>query len=456
MIEFKQNHIQHAATYDHVWLMARHRYHSRRKKGLRPGDIVIDPSHGIEQMVEMLAAIMGHYIYIPIADHGLDWIAQNSRPHSEQGSTRYVIATRDHLGSLIWETCFAGIAPIDSFQIGLRTSGSESKDGRWVFHSADNIMHQLQHHHQFIDKIQAGEDRVISLPHFHAFGLILDRLLGVYGRQNLIFCSEMRTIIDLLSSDNDAIMPRFAAIVPRQISILYELLRQRQKLDIMRTLTLHTGGAPVSASLQAKLEHICEELIIGYGLTECGPGVLINGKAVGCEVRLSPNHQSNKLFDLEVKTPSLGLMAEDQIELKDGFLLTKDLCIKHPHGIEVIGRQSELIKTQAGEWLHLHDLRSQIGRLLATESFSIQLDYQTRQSHLTIRLLKADKSAPMNRFHSLQHLINKQLGIDVKLWLPTDFKSLTKAIYERSDAMKGKSIDQVLANLPSDYFTCVA
>lgn len=452
MALIRQQTIAEAATFDHVWLQARHRFHDFRKAGLKPGEIILDPSQNLNAMANLLAAMMGQFIYVPIPAGFTDF--ECSDPLTSD--IRALVSTSAQMCHFRWSDTFASIPRIPCFQVALKTSGSESGSGRWVLLSAEAMLHQLASHHEAMPSLAAEQDRLISLPGFHSFGLILDRLLGLYSRQNLIFCPDPRDMIHLLTDNQDVIDIRMMALVPRQIAYLFEKLEAMDSLTQLSTLNLHTGGAPLSTTFRTMIQDRLQSLHIGYGLTECGPGVLLNGKPVGCDVHLMALPENSQLFSLEVKTPSLGLMAEKHRKMNGDYFQTNDLAVRGQQGIEVIGRASDMIKTQAGTWLHLQDLRLSIGHILDSESFSLSIKHDLDQPELSIRILTTEKTIDATRQRSLENFVRKTLHYNITLWIPLDYSALAEDLEQNQLQHKGKSVAQMIASLSEDYFQQVA
>jgi acyl-CoA synthetase (AMP-forming)/AMP-acid ligase II len=233
----------------------------------------------------------------------------------------------------------------------LRTSASLS-EGRWVGYEAKNIFQQLQLHQDVLTLLRAR--RLQLLPLYHTFGLILDTLFAFYQGQDILFI-EMDEVskggwLKYLhqTSWDMALTPRLAFLAARWAQAKGHLMG-----------LLHVGGAPLTTSCRQLCEKVFREVKEGYGLTECGPGVLIENRPLaGVELRLEPVEKD--IGVLWVKTPMLGSWHQQKSQLVHGWLCTQDLACCERGLWKIVGRSSRCFKQTDGRWSSLESFEHQV------------------------------------------------------------------------------------------------
>lgn len=249
--------------------------------------------------------------------------------------------------------------PADTVVV-LNTSGTSNGAPSQIPLTGTGLIAQLVNHGS-VFSADWERTRLSILPHHHAFGLVLDLFLGIYMRQRVLCEPDLarspHTLLKTLHQKKIGML----ALVPRVL----ELLNRGSDIDqsaraAIADLHIHTGGAPIRPQLREDLNLKLRKLTIGYGLTEAGPGVLIDGIPIGCEIKLaeqisathSPIHvpSSDRPRIINVRGPSLspGITTDS-----DGFFCTNDLAIYDNHRIEVIGRAGPAIKDLNGTWIPL-------------------------------------------------------------------------------------------------------
>ena len=125
------------------------------------------------------------------------------------------------------------------------------------------------------------------------------------------------------------------------------------------------GGAPVRGAVRRHLQGT--HLRVGYGQTECGPGVTLGeagewewddflGRPWGCEVALrsAPGETNEELF-LRGENLAMGYASAEQflpIVREDGWRATGDLATRSGEGFIFQGRKDELFKLDNGRMVN--------------------------------------------------------------------------------------------------------
>ena len=246
-------------------------------------------------------------------------------------------------------------------ELVLKTSGSLGHP-KIVSLSGDAILHQIRSFATSVG-VEPDSGRLIFLPLHHCFGLIMDLLVGLFSKQTIFLRTPNQfspsTVFKTLQQQNI----RDISLVPRMVEILLDCAEKNpEKMCLLRNLRVHIGGSPISASLRQRSQAAFDQVIEGYGLTECAGGVLLNGRANQCEVELNPISEKADLYELCVKSPALGHFAAAESEFNEnGCYRTGDVAARKPDGsIEVIGRKGDFFKDQSGSWTSLAALRERL------------------------------------------------------------------------------------------------
>jgi long-subunit acyl-CoA synthetase (AMP-forming) len=343
---------------DQIWRASAVLLAKLRKKGCSNGTVVTTTNSGVRLLRDLLATALCGAILKP----------GTPRPVGRE------FQMEEHPALLIQQDSVTGPAihndpgyPPDTVLL-LYTSGSSTGRPSLIPLTGRGLIAQLVNHGAVFSN-DWERTRLSILPQHHAFGLILDLLLGVYLRQRVLLGSNelSRSPNELLRTISEKRV-QVVALVPRVLELLERKLRQQPpSLGIMADLHIHTGGAPVRPQLQQELTGKIRKLTIGYGLTEAGPGVMIDGVPIGCEVKVveqtsealvtpkttPPPHDGI----LWVRGPSLSpALATDS----EGYYCTNDLAVCHDQGIEVIGRAGPAIKDANGRWVSLSCLEHEL------------------------------------------------------------------------------------------------
>jgi long-subunit acyl-CoA synthetase (AMP-forming) len=125
------------------------------------------------------------------------------------------------------------------------------------------------------------------------------------------------------------------------------------------------GGAPVRGDVRQRLQGT--RLRVGYGQTECGPGVTLGeagdwatddylGRPLGCDVALrpSPEASTGELF-VQGENLALGYVQGKEVlpvVAVDGWRATGDLATRMGEGFVFQGRKDELFKLDNGRMVN--------------------------------------------------------------------------------------------------------
>lgn len=331
-----------------LWPLAIEQMRFWRRAGVTQGDILLDTPTGIDGVVRIVAALVGGFVYWPLAPVRLEAL---SRPPPA------TISAHSMLASHVWRlppdssTCpisvcsplaldALGQLPADTALL-LETSGASSGCPTLIALGGAAVLHQLQGHARALD-LREGEVRACVLPWWHAFGLVLDLLLGLWAGQVLWLAPDgARQPRPLLSLCRDEQVEHLAC-VPRVVQLLISAATDGPALPRLR---VHSGGARMGDELARRTRRQFGGWLEGYGLTECGPGVLLDGHPVDCEVKLD-----GTVGELQIRTASMGHFVglPERIDAWRWFQ-SLDLAHRAPDGrIEILGRSGAAWKDTAG------------------------------------------------------------------------------------------------------------
>lgn len=328
-----------------------------RKTGCLAGTVIATTNSGFLLVRDLLAAARWGAILHPISSKLLVERGHFSPRHM-------LLLQEDNVSRALNqpETSY----PADTVLL-LNTSGSVTGTPATIPLTGAGLIAQLVNHGELFSA-DWERTRLSLLPHHHAFGLVLDLLLGVYMRQRVICSPELtRTPYGLLQTLNQRKIG-VVALVPRLLELLSRKITQHPDGHwAIADLHIHAGGAPIRPPLRTELMGWLRKLTIGYGLTEAGPGVLIDGIPTGCKIKIidpgsgdlmtSPSQKEGILW---VRSQSLSpALATDS----EGYFCTNDLAICVENRIEVIGRAGPAIKDSNGSWVPLSSIEHELLRV---------------------------------------------------------------------------------------------
>ena len=192
------------------------------------------------------------------------------------------------------------------------------------------------------------------LPWTHAFGFTLEFLMGVLNGARLRSVPPA-SFNEILNVDR----PEVLFGVPRALSGIPDQVLTSLQGGIV-------GGAPIRGQLRERLKRT--RLCVGYGQTECSPGVTLGrpgewerddflGRPLGCEVMLGPpDHDGETELLVRGKNTALGQLSGGSMRpvvTAEGWLPTGDLAIPTGDGGYVFrGRSDERFKLDNGRMVN--------------------------------------------------------------------------------------------------------
>ncbi len=383
-------------------------WHAWRKAGARPGDVIEDAMpRGLSAVVRLLACLSGGLVWRPLKDS-----AEPPLP-----SAWRVDAQGQLSGGPIERRAAAGPSGVL-----LESSGSEGAP-KQVLLSQAALCWQLEAHHAVL---QPGRDdvRVLTLPWTHAFGLVLDLLLGLVAQQTLVLAPlsgtwSPRSLASRLA-EADA---TWWCAVPR----LLELVLDAAPPAARGPTCVLVGGAPVSPRLREAANAwvgASGRLHVGYGMTEAGPGLAIDGVMLpGAECRIDDGR-------LSVRTPA---WCGDPSP--DGWHDTGDLASLGADGrLEVSGRASRRVKSLDATWLSLDALEAELSTRPGVKAATIQ---RSRGAWAVCVLTEAGAAT----MPELKGFLERRLGDGVDLRLEPASPTVLAALA----ATSAKSVSAALA-----------
>jgi long-subunit acyl-CoA synthetase (AMP-forming) len=149
----------------------------------------------------------------------------------------------------------------------------------------------------------------------------------------------------------------------------------------------------------------------GYGLTECGPGVLLDGAPVGCEVSIDKGSG-----ELLVRSAFVGLFHGRNERLDaSGWLQTRDIVEQHTAGrITVLGRIDNAWKDTSGNWVTARDIEAWAEQKCAAEVIGIAGN-AVHGLRLALGLHESTSTSELNWARSLENLFHRRFGVAVTL-----------------------------------------
>jgi len=405
-----------------------------RRAGAKPGDLLIDSPAGIAGATRIVAALVGGFLYYPMPpeEFTMGWQA----PAKRSGQRRAFRLTPGRVQALAEVAMPDAVSSLEPLQPNARfvlgTSGTSGKGRLLVVLDAECIRHQLICHAEALD-LREGAARLTVLPWWHSFGLVLDLLLGLWARQSIWIQPDLsfrnHSLVEVCRDDHI----NHLAVVPRLAEVLFAGLRNTPGLP---ALCLHTGGARVTDSLRRAAVTRVGRWVDGYGLTECGPGVLLDGVPIGCDVSIEKG-----TGELLVRSDFVGLF-HGRRERFDGSgrLRTRDIVEADGAGrLSVLGRLDNAWKDASGNWVTARDIEAWAEQKCAAEVIGIAGD-GARGLRLAIALPEGTGSSALNWSGSLQSVFHRRFGVPVTVRtcvLTPEYRRLLESVRAKttSDAL---------------------
>lgn len=374
-----------------LWTMAFNKYKELDQAGIKRGDVLKVHSNGINFLIYLFSSYIGNFVLEPsIEKLDSEYILQKISPETKK---------------MLLEK---------NIRLILYTSGSEGSPKR-IYYSDNLIKHQLKHHLE-TNLYQADATRLSLLPWHHSFGIVLDLILGLLMKNCVLIpfdpADKVRPswLLKVLKNNQIDIF----ASVPKFLEVIIKL---HEKDNIPAIQTLHIGGASLPNSLKEKIINWqrnglnnSSQLIEGYGLTEAGPGVLLDGKPVGCEVKI----QDNELY---VTTKEWSYNDEslfDENKSIEKMYQTNDLAVVNDSSILITGRKKFAAKNLNGEFVSFDFLETQIEGMLGAYHVSLKMANNQIHCIAVCEEMKEDGLSFSNQSY-LREYFQKNFNLDLCL-----------------------------------------
>ncbi|MCB1177479.1 MAG: acyl--CoA ligase, partial [Leptospiraceae bacterium] len=280
------------------------------------------------------------------------------------------------------------------------------------------------------------------LPHFHAFGLIIELLIFIFTSSIIIRDEkdgkDPENIIKLIDKWNVTHLNGVPLTIEKILSL-------PKGTDYLRNLK---GGIIGGASITEKISSYLfgSNLRVGYGQTEASPGITLGefgilytnflGNEVGCEVKIKEgellfkgNNNFNSLFTGDFQDFS-----------KERWIETGDIVEKKDNGYYFVSRKDFLIKLNNGKMLYPEKL---------------ELELKNKISQITeICIIPSKNNRVLILYNSLQENLNDRIFTYLPDYLKknSEIKFLKKSI---SITPKG-AVDRKKIILEADSFETIS
>jgi histidine ammonia-lyase/tyrosine ammonia-lyase len=333
-----------------LWTGARQIGEALAGLGIQPGDrIAAELPNGVEFIQLMLGVWRAGATFCPMPFEG----GNDERFADLDARLRVRESDFDALLCGDAEPYVAGARlPTPDVAVILRTSGSTGSS-KSVALSPDEILRQAELHAEALGLVEASPC-VGYLSWSHAFGGVLELLSSLVARLEIHLPCPRRFDHERLVRALDSHRGAAFFTVPKVLGALLADPGARPALAALRTGIV--GGAPIGSELASKLTALGSRLHVGYGLTECSPGVMLGpagvfrpgllGRPIGCEVRVDDHGE------LLVRGANVALArwTGEPLPIEDGWLRTGDLVTTDDDGLYVFrGRTNGIWKWSNGK-----------------------------------------------------------------------------------------------------------
>jgi len=392
-----------------LWNRSIEMIRSWRRAGARPGDLLIDSPEGIAGATRIVAALLGGFLYYPMPPEEFTTGANTAvKGRGARRAFCLLSAPSNELREVAMPAAISSLEPLQpNARLVLGTSGTSGSGRLIVVLDAECVRHQLICHAEALD-LEEGASRLSVLPWWHSFGLVLDLLLGLWAGQAIWIQPDLslrsHSLVKVCREDHI----NHLAVVPRLAAVLFAGLRDGPGLP---ELCLHTGGARVTDSLRQAAAQRVGRWVDGYGLTECGPGVLLDGIPIGCEVCIEDGSG-----ELLVRSEHIGLFdgRKDRLD-GSGRLRTRDIGEQDSPGrFAVLGRIGNAWKDASGHWVTTRDIEAWADRKCAGEVVGISHD-GAHGLRVAIALPERTPALALDWVGSLENAFHKRFGVPMTL-----------------------------------------
>ena len=246
-------------------------------------------------------------------------------------------------------------------------TGGTTGDPKAVTLSHTNMVANAWQQYSWTGETFGSETMMAVLPFFHSYGLSTTVMAGAAMGATLVLHHRYNTrqTIRLIEKHR----PTVLHAVPAMLVAMNERLRNRPA-DLSSIDWVISGGAPLDETVgQEFAEHSGALVVEGYGLSEASPvthvGHLFRDARFGViglplphtECRIVDTHNGQhevvegEVGELIIRGPQVMLgywkdQAATKDAVRDGWLHTGDLAVRHPDGYySIVGRKKDLIIT---------------------------------------------------------------------------------------------------------------
>jgi long-subunit acyl-CoA synthetase (AMP-forming) len=358
-----------------LYMLIREQLKTWRRQGIKPLDTIGLVPNGKEFLVQLLTA------------HSAD---QTAVLHASSGAPPSELPRKQVPG--VW----------------FQSSGTEQ--ARWVFLPWTSIDAQVQAHGQLLSHFEQTV-RISVLPKQHVFGLVIDLLVGLYLRQTIFlsFQSFSSTVWRKALQQVDASDQALVCLTPR---LLHLVLKDPSHASLLKQLHVVIGGATTPDWMMQEARRKLGSLHEGYGLTEAGPGVLWNGKVLPfVRCRLQPVIEQGKETEwneLLVHSSTLGQFESQPEDWVGEYYRTRDLAeIDDKQNFKIVGRITERVKTQAGQWTSFSQVERELEKCFALDWVLVS----TQGAEIVITIGPQED----RKLHQILNHLEKRLGPNTRL-----------------------------------------
>lgn len=328
-----------------------------KKLDFKQGDILVDSPCGREGIINFLVCQYFDATYFPMAKEEIEAFKESVKREGPKVDLAKRVFTLEG---------YQGISNFDflekekDYALLLQTSGTYQK--KTVGLTAEGLVFQLKGHVEIL-KEYPHEHKLSLLPKFHCFGLILDILVGALDGKYITLYENgkisPKTIREVLAADEID----FITGVPKHLEVFIRMSEDPKNKDLkelFKKITFYAGGAPVNEGLERRAKEVFKDLIIGYGLTEAGPGIMMNHKVLpGVEVKYMDDH-------LYFRSPSTGDY-RDKIT-KEGWVKTNDIFSPDTPR-RPLGRSDDFAKSDSGLLYHSTQIEETLDKRFGVNAY---------------------------------------------------------------------------------------
>lgn len=351
-------------TASNIYSLVLQRIKQRYRQGLKKGKTLIIIPDPFNAIIDFMACLKLGVSYFPVS------------PTYFNSTDDFKIIDTNELNLNLRE--YTPLILNSSGTTNQKTYGLTEKGLLFQLNKHEAFLAQYPHHH-----------KLSSLPLFHCFGFILDYLLAIKMNKYISFMQKPSFFLkDVQKIFFDEHID-FITGVPKQMELLINFAKKDPLLATkLKDCAFYYGGASLPSSLYPSAKETFKNIIEGYGLTEAGPGVLMNGVPIdGVELKIN----NSKLC---IKSPSLA----QGIELVDEYYETKDIVEFKNNRFYLLGREDDFIKSSNGTFSHFSEIEKKI-----YNRFKVDIQIIRRNNKLVpIQLIEEHEVVNKNFWHWLK------------------------------------------------------